>query len=287
VATRGRVAAGTRPRARTASVVVPFPRPARGERLDLARLVPTGRSLGIAFAVLLGAVLAWVAARETSVFAVRTVAVAGADERLGEDVRRALRDTLGESLLAVDLAKARTAVESLPAVRAVSFDRAFPHTLEVVIRPERPVAVVRQGRDSYLLSARGRVIAAVDRRTQPALARIWVTRAVTLAPGQLVTGDLRTAVGAVTPIAGTRFPRRVTSVRVSDSDLTLRLRSGLELRLGDPHEAELKLAVARSVLPLLVPGTTYLDVSVPERPVAGTAASDPHVEVESSTSTPP
>jgi hypothetical protein len=48
------------------------------------------------------------------------------------------------------------------------------------------------------------------------------------------------------------------------------LRSGLQLRLGDARDLGLKLAVARRIFAL--PGLTvdgYVDVSVPERPVAG------------------
>ena len=55
VASGGRVERGSRPRARAASVVVPLPRRITGERLDLARLVPSGRSLGIALLIVVGA----------------------------------------------------------------------------------------------------------------------------------------------------------------------------------------------------------------------------------------
>lgn len=241
----------------------------------------------MAFAILGGALGAWLVARETGVFAVRAVAVTGAPRAVQDDVRRALADTLGDSLLAVDLDRGRVAVEAIPAVRSVRFDRAYPHTLRVAVVPERPVAIVRRGKESFLVSARGRVIETVPRGTTPGLARIWVPAGIPIEPGQIVEGDLRLAVRAVAPLAGRRFPSRVTSVRVSETDLTLRLRSGLELRLGAPIETELKLAVARRLVPELRPGTTYLDVSVPDRPVAGTAISDPQVEVETSPSTSP
>jgi hypothetical protein len=52
------------------------------------------------------------------------------------------------------------------------------------------------------------------------------------------------------------------------------LRSGLEVRLGDLRELRLKLAIARRILARGDPGA-YLDVSLPERPVAGP---DPQVE---------
>jgi len=64
----------------------------------------------------------------------------------------------------------------------------------------------------------------------------------------------------------------------------LRLRSGLEVRLGDASQLPLKLAVTAHVLPLLVAGTTYLDVAVPDRPVAGqTLESQVEVKAQSST----
>ncbi len=80
------------------------------------------------------------------------------------------------------------------------------------------------------------------------------------------------------PLVGSRFPGRVTSVTATADALTLRLRSGLELRLGDPLDVALKLAVAARVIPLLDDGTAYLDVAVPERPVAGTLNSQVEVD---------
>ena len=285
MASGGRVQRGSRPRARAASAAAPQPRRIDGERLDLARLVPSGRSLGIALLILVGATIAWLGARETGVFAVRTVDVAGAPPSVAQQVRRALAPTKGTSLLKVDLAASLRTVEALPTVASARFDRAYPHTLRVVVVPERPVAVVRQGADSYLVAESGRVMAAAERHDRPALARIWVDRTVTLRVGAPTEGDLRTAVAAVAPLAGSRFPGRVSSVTATADTLTLRLRSGLEIRLGDTVDVPLKLAVAARVIPLLDAGTPYLDVAVPERPVAGTLNSQ--VEVYGAPSTTP
>jgi len=285
VASGGRVERGSRDRARAENVVVPLPRRIAGERLDLVRLVPSGRSLGIAFLVAVGAILAWYGARETGVFSVRTIDVAGAPSPVRAQVRHALTDTRGTSLLKVDLERARQEVEALPTIQSARFDRAYPHTLRVVVVPERPVAVVRQGADSYLVAASGRIVAEVGRRSHPTLARIWVGRHVVLDLGDTADGDLETAIAAVAPIAGSRFPGHVTSVTTTPEELTLRLRSGLEVRLGDATDTVLKLAVAARVIPLLDPGTVYLDVAVPERPVSGTLNSQ--VEGENGTSTGP
>ncbi len=106
-------------------------------------------------------------------FAVRSLRVKGATPAVAKQVERALADTRGESLLAVDLAAARSSVESVPTVASASFDRAYPHTLEVRVVPERPVAVLRQGAAAYVVSARGRVVARVRQGSHPDLARIW------------------------------------------------------------------------------------------------------------------
>jgi cell division protein FtsQ len=284
VAGRGRAGREPRPRTRAASVVVPFPRTSSGDRLELGPLVPSGRSLLLAFALLGGVLLALVVARETSLFGVRTIEVTGGNGAIARQVRRALADRTGQSLVGVDLHAARRDVAALPTVAAVDFDRAYPHTLRVMIVPERPVAVVRQGAEAFVVSERGRVTAHVERTAQPALARIWVAKDVRLDPGELVDGDLRTAVRAVAPLAGVDFPSRVVSVTTTNG-LMLRLGSGLELRLGDTSNVDLKLAVAGRVLHLLPVGSGYLDVSVPDRPVAGAATLDSQVEVETSPST--
>lgn len=231
-----------------------------------------------------GVLLALVLARETSLFAVRAIEVSGASPGVERQVRRALQSRSGESLFALDLERARVDVAALPSVAAVAFDRAYPHTLRVSVVPERPVAVVRQGAAAFTVSDRGRVIARVARTVKPELARIWAPADVSLAAGAFVEGEVRTAVAAVAPLAGTRFPTRVVSVKTV-GELVLRLRSGLELRLGDGRNVDLKLAVAGRVLPLLPAGSAYLDVSVPDRPVAGPPTLDPQVEVEPSAST--
>ena len=239
----------------------------------------------VALLIVAGAAVAWLGARDTGVFAVRTIDVAGAPPAVATQVRRALAPTRGASLLKVDLDAALQAVEALPTIASARFDRAYPHTLRVVVVPERAVAVVRQGADSYLVSGNGRVIAAAARHDRPALARIWVKRDVELRLGAPTEGDLRMAVSAVAPLADSRFPGRVSSVTATQYALILRLRSGLEVRLGDPLDLPLKLAVAARVIPLLATGTAYLDVAVPDRPVAGTLNSQ--VELDGTPSTTP
>ena len=62
---------------------------------------------------------------------------------------------------------------------------------------------------------------------------------------------------------------RVRFVTAAENELTYMLRNGLEVRLGTAQQLPLKLALARRIL---AGGGVerYVDVSVPDRPVAGT-----------------
>ena len=246
--------------------------------------MPSGRAILLAFGLLVGALACWWLARESSLFDVRKIEVAGARPQVARQVERALRRDVGTSLLELDTARVRSRLLSLPTVRAVSLDRAFPNTLRVAVVAERPVGVIRQGADAWLVSARGRVMSRVDRRARGRLPRIWVARAVRVEVGEVVQGDARAAVAAVAPIAAERLPGRVARARARPGELTLVLRSGLELRLGEPSDVRLKLRVLARVLPLVDDATAYVDVGIPERPVAGTDLNS-QVEVETSGST--
>ncbi|MDH5281124.1 MAG: FtsQ-type POTRA domain-containing protein, partial [Thermoleophilia bacterium] len=133
----GRTERGSRRHARAASVVVPFPRGAAGDRLHLARFVPSGLSLLATFAVVVGALLVYWGAYASSVFAVDRVEVIGASPEIARQIEAATKDVLGTSLVAVDTDGVEGTLRALPSVAGVSVDRAFPHSLVVKIAPER------------------------------------------------------------------------------------------------------------------------------------------------------
>lgn len=269
---------GTSPPVRSRSHVARLPR-AAGRRASglarVARLAPSGRSLGLGFALAALAAGAYAAARETSVFAVRTIEVRGAPPRVAAQVRAALAPLEGRSLLKVGGGDVRSRLGALTSVSAATYDRAFPHTLRVYVRAEEPLAVLRRGSDAWLISVRGRVVRALANPRLSSLPRVWVPRGVTVTEGAALADDETVrAVRALAPLQGSPFLRRVRDVRATASELTMILRSGLEIRLGNASNILLKLAVAREILPRLEP-PGYLDVSVPERPVA---SANPKVE---------
>jgi cell division protein FtsQ len=286
VARGERPGTGSRLRARAETAVVPFPRSGRGGRLELHRLAPSGRSLAVCATLIALAGCGWLVARTTSLFAVDTVVVSGAPPAVAREVDAAVAEARGRSLLAVDVERLRARVEAVPSVASAEFDRAFPHTLAVRVVPERPVAVLRQGADSWLASARGRVMGTLERGARPALPRVWLGQSVAIRVGGLLSGDPAAAVRAVAPLADRTLPVRVASVRATADELTLTLRSGVEVRLGDGSQLPFKLAVTARILPSLGEDDAYLDVAVPKRPVAGPSL-DSQVEGETQPSTQP
>ncbi|MEP6976574.1 MAG: FtsQ-type POTRA domain-containing protein [Thermoleophilia bacterium] len=235
----------------------------------MTRLAPSGRSLIVGFALIVAAAGLYVGARMTSVFAVRTVEVRGAGPADTARIRHALAPLVGKSLLAVGDDDVELRVLSLPEVARVSYGRAYPHTLRVIVVPELPTVVVRRGADSWLVSGRGRVLRKIPRGSAARLPRVWVPQDSQLARGAMAdsaAGAEAAHTMAVLRAAGFRVP--VRTVRTGEAGLILELRSGVELRLGEPPELRLKLAVARRALPFVGSGS-YLDVSVPQRPVSG------------------
>jgi cell division septal protein FtsQ len=212
-------------------------------------------------------------ARETSMFAVRSFVVEGAPAPVAAEVRAVLQRFSGTSLLALNGAAVLRAVDDLPTVVSAQYDRSFPHELRVRVVAETPVAVVRRGNGAWLASARGRIIAAIPRRRYRSLPRIWLPGSTKLAIGNFLAGDAAASARALRAFVDSRFAHRVLWARVADGRLALRLHSGLAVNFGAPTSLPLKIAVVRSILPTLAApragGPSYLDLSVPERPVAG------------------
>ncbi len=114
----------------------------------------------------------------------------------------------------------------------------------------------------------GKVIQEIETGTQRQFPRLWLTRDVGVGVGRSLPPDLVAATRALAAARAARLPRRVKAVRVEDGQLTLVLQRGPEIRLGANSDVLLKLTVAARVFPLVDDRSLYLDVSVPERPVA-------------------
>ena len=231
--------------------------------------------IGACLVPLLG--LLYLGARETPMFSLQTVEVEGAPATVRQEILRSLEATRGTSLVSLDGEAIVRRLEALPSVESVTYDRAFPHALRLVVVPENPVAVVNQASNLWIVSARGRVIGGTSAAQALDLPRIRVP-ATPLVAGQLVADEGTKTVLAALSEAPKRMPLPIHSARLEDGELTLVLAGEGETRplllLGEPVDVRTKLRVAALVLRKLGDEEraplTYLDVTLPDRPVAST-----------------
>jgi len=166
-------------------------------RARAVHLIPSSRSVALSLALAVLALLAYVGARETPVFAVHTIDVEGVPPPVARRVEAALRPLEGTSLLKVHGDEVTRFATSLPSIAGVTYDRAFPNTLRVQVQAEQPVAVVRRGIEAWLVSRRGRVTERIAQRTHRVLPRIWLEQSVDVSlGGNLNQTDYITAVSS-------------------------------------------------------------------------------------------
>ena len=243
------------------------------EVFGLRTFLPSLKSIVVATTILVAAGGAYAGALDTSVFAVRRLSIVGGSPRVRAEVRRALAPELGLSLLRVDEGLVSRRAEKISDVISVRVDRSFPHTLRIRVSAERAVLLLRSVRQSWVISARGRVMRRIPDPRHSSLPRLWVPKGTPVAVGDTLGrygGAL--AAAAVAPIASGVFPGGVQTVISTPTELTLVLRSGPQIRLGDIGDLHLKLAIAHRIIRMSGSAATtadYIDVSVPERPVLG------------------
>jgi cell division protein FtsQ len=256
-----------RPRPRAAAART---RPVRlaALRTVAGRIAPSWRSLAVGVSLLLIGGGLFAAARETSMFAVRTIEIEGATPRVAAQVQTALAPLAGRSLLKVGPTDVDRRLNGLSTVASATTDRDFPHTLRVRVSVEQPLAVVRQGAAAWLVAADDRVIRPLVHPARSALPRIWLPKSSSVTAGATLVDELGArATAALRAVHEQPLGSPVRDVVVGQNQLTLRLARGLELRLGDTSNLRFKLAVADRIVRQLTP-RGYLDVSVPQRAVA-------------------
>jgi cell division protein FtsQ len=233
---------------------------------------PVRRIALIAVASVAAAGLAYVIARETPLFALKELEIEGASHEVRRDVRGALDELTGTSLVQLDASEIERDLRALSSVYDASVDRSFPHALRVAVIPEQPLAVVTDGSAAWIVSRRGTVIGAREPSSRPLLPRIRSSAAAGLAPGEQVAdagADVLLVVLAAVPAD---FPTRIRWATGSEDGVTLMLGAETELRLGSAEELGSKLAAAGAVLRTMSGAErrelAYLDVSLPQRVVA-------------------
>ena len=222
------------------------------------------RRRAVAGALILAALVAfymlWL--RDSSLFAVEDVTVTGVTANKGE-VSAALTEAAdGMTTLHIRDDELADAVRPFPTVASIAADASLLHGLEITVTERLPVAEARLGGQVLPVSADG--FALVGLSLEQALPRIEAR-----AQGAVLDEE-GAAQAAIIGAAPEDLRERIggASWETESGGVVLELDGAPEIRFGDGERAEEKWEALAAVLAEGVPGGSYVDVSVPERPVA-------------------
>jgi cell division protein FtsQ len=242
----------------------------RAPRAALARALGERRTRVALLCVILAVpalVGGWMWFRKSSFVAVHTVNVSGVQGPQAAAIESALRSA-GRSMstLDVNLAALRSAVSPFVEVREVRASGSFPHTLDVRVIEQLPVAALLSGGTRTAVAADGVVLG--PGLLSPGLPTIGAQ--VSPADGQTVKeADVRAAL-EVLGAAPNALAAQVASAFTGKEGLTLAMRNGLHVFFGDATKAHAKWRALETVLiDEGSSGASYIDVRLPERPAAG------------------
>jgi cell division protein FtsQ len=250
------------------------------------RLSPHGRRRLVAVALLAAALGAgyffWL--RDSSLVRVERVTVTGLDTPDASRVRAELEAAAHRmTTLHVDAGLLRRAVAGEPVVQSISVQSQFPHGLTIEVVENRPVAMLVAGTRQVAVAPDGTLLPGA--RASTALPAI---RIGTLPRGaRLSDGPARERV-AVAAAAPARLLSRVESISIENGrGAVAQLQHGPAIYFGRSVELERKWAAVAAVLAQHASqGATYIDVRMPDRPVAGGLALPHPPQVEAQVAAP-
>lgn len=222
--------------------------------------------------VLAGAVLLAVLAvlalwlRDSSLVGVERVAVRGIEGAQASEIQRAL-ESAGRDMTTLHVREdvLRRAVAAYPIVRSLRTETDFPHGLRVIVNAYEPVAALRAaGGGLTAVAADGTLL----RGTATGGLPIVGVRA-TPAGNRLGAGEPEAAVRLLAAAPGS-LRARVARVYRGPRGLAATLVDGPKLYFGGAERFGAKWGAAAQVLAHESSrGAAYLDLRIPERPVAG------------------
>jgi cell division protein FtsQ len=213
-------------------------------------------------------------ALHSPVFEVRRVEVFGNAHTPKALIERAAGLSRGSLMISAGSARAVRAVDALPWVASVSFERRWPWTLVLKVTERRPAALVPGRGSADVVDATGRVLETVRLGAQSPVLPV-VTGATQAEPGQRVA--------AVAPTTGTGLSLLLEAASTTPGPLAARHlvltwspSLGLEARvgafpatvlLGDGSELAYKMAVLTELAERVqLASYSLVDLTVPQRP---------------------
>jgi cell division protein FtsQ len=222
----------------------------------------------VAVAVLAAATLGggWLWLRDAPVVAVNDVWVTGISGPDAPAIRAALTDAAHDmTTLHVRNDALRTAVSPFPIVKDLRVETDFPHGLRIAVIEHDAVAAVDIDGARVPVAADGTLL-----RGRPAGARLVTLQIPSANGGGRLTSRRGRAAVAVMGAAPQGLRPYVQGIQFGPDGMRVTLRNGPLLEFGDGARARAKwIAAARVLGDPRSAGASYLDVRIPERPVAG------------------
>ena len=239
-----------------------------------------GPRLIAAFALVL-AVLAggWLWLRDSSLVGVRRVTITGVSGPDAGRIRGALAlAARNMTTLDVKNAELNTAVAPYPVVKSISVSTQFPHGMRIRVTEEIPVGEIMVGGRTVAVASDGVLLHDAAPTSQ------LPTISLRSAPGGNRITE-RDGLQLVALLAAAPYQLLGHLAEASSSSahgLVAQLRNGPNIYFGDAGQLGAKWAAATAVLANSgSDGAQYVDVTDPQRPVAGVSTSSPSAGSES------
>ena len=234
-----------------------------GPGMVLASRKATVAAAALLALVVLGAMFLWL--RDSSLVGVRQVDITGVAGRQADEIRGALTDAARDmTTLHVREDALRDAVQSYPVVRELHADADFPHRLRITVNSYDPIGAMELGGRSVAIARDGTVLdgtptkglAAIRRRAPPRARRSRAPRR----RSSCACWPPRRRRCARARCARTRARTVSRSICATARDSTSATSTQLDAKW---------LAAAAVLADEDSRGASYVDVRLPERPVAG------------------
>ena len=233
------------------------------------RLGPRGAAIAAVVLALLGG--AWLWLRDSPLVAIDRVTVTRA---AGPDAR-AIRSALvtaarGMTTLDVGTGQLRTAVSPYPEVKSIQVSPQPPHGIRIRVIEQLPVAVVQLGNRTMSVAGDGTLLPGTGGSRLPKIP-------LPVPPGgpRLTEPSALAAVRALAAAPYQLLARITQATQVAAHGVVAQLRDGPAIYLGDDSDLHAKWMAAIAVLASPHSGgASYIDVTFPGRPAAGTSGTN-------------
>jgi cell division protein FtsQ len=203
--------------------------------------------------------------RDSPLVRVKQVDITGVGGSQAGEIREALTDAARDmTTLHVRQDALREAIQDYPVVRDLQAEGDFPHRLRITVNAYDPVGAMELGGRSVAVAPDGTVL---DGTPTKGLALIAASGS---AAGTKITGTDATRLVRLLAAAPAVLRSRAQRAYKGPNGLALDMRDGPRLDFGDLSRLDAKWLAAAAVLADEDSrGAAYVDLRLPERPVAG------------------